>query len=166
MRDCMARAVAQAPVLLEPCDVPNFPQRGFTKASRGPSNCLPVSADACKSVRSRAAHSRRASVCVDDFVDNPARAALLSFELLAYCILTYRPRMKIALVTPARPVAHSGNRNTAMRWAQLLRELGHRVSVQTIWDGQSRSNDRTARTAQPRCNWPVLRMTIRRGRSC
>lgn len=45
--------------------------------------------------------------------------------------------MKIALVTPARPVAHSGNRNTAERWALLLRELGHRVSVQTIWDGKS-----------------------------
>ena len=44
--------------------------------------------------------------------------------------------MKIALVTPARPVAHSGNRNTAERWARLLRELGHRVSVQTVWDGK------------------------------
>jgi putative glycosyltransferase (TIGR04348 family) len=42
--------------------------------------------------------------------------------------------MKIALVTPARPVAHSGNRNTAQRWASLLRELGHRVRVQTAWD--------------------------------
>ena len=45
--------------------------------------------------------------------------------------------MKIALITPARPVAHSGNRNTAVRWALLLRELGHRVSVQTIWDGKA-----------------------------
>jgi putative glycosyltransferase (TIGR04348 family) len=44
--------------------------------------------------------------------------------------------MKIALITPARPVAHSGNRNTAMRWATLLRELGHRVRVMTAWDGQ------------------------------
>ncbi len=43
--------------------------------------------------------------------------------------------MKIALVTPARPVAHSGNRNTALRWSRLLRELGHRVRVQTTWDG-------------------------------
>jgi putative glycosyltransferase (TIGR04348 family) len=42
--------------------------------------------------------------------------------------------MKIALVTPARPVAHSGNRNTAVRWATLLRELGHRVRVLTAWD--------------------------------
>jgi putative glycosyltransferase (TIGR04348 family) len=44
--------------------------------------------------------------------------------------------MKIAVVTPARPVAHSGNRNTAVRWAGLLRELGHRVRVQTSWDGK------------------------------
>jgi putative glycosyltransferase (TIGR04348 family) len=44
--------------------------------------------------------------------------------------------MKIALITPARPVAHSGNRNTAVRWAQLLRALGHRVHVQTRWDGK------------------------------
>ena len=44
--------------------------------------------------------------------------------------------MKIALVTPARPVAHSGNRNTAVRWAQLLRALGHHVRVQTHWDGK------------------------------
>jgi putative glycosyltransferase (TIGR04348 family) len=44
--------------------------------------------------------------------------------------------MKIALVTPARPVARSGNRNTAVRWATLLRELGHRVRVLTAWDGR------------------------------
>jgi putative glycosyltransferase (TIGR04348 family) len=44
--------------------------------------------------------------------------------------------MKIALVTPARPVAHSGNRNTAERWARLLRALDHRVRVQTRWDGK------------------------------
>ena len=42
--------------------------------------------------------------------------------------------MKIALITPARPVAHSGNRNTAVRWATLLRELGHHVRVLTAWD--------------------------------
>ncbi|HEV7820761.1 MAG TPA: selenoneine biosynthesis selenosugar synthase SenB [Burkholderiales bacterium] len=45
--------------------------------------------------------------------------------------------MNIALITPARPVAHSGNRNTAERWATLLRELGHRVRTQTKWDGKA-----------------------------
>ena len=44
--------------------------------------------------------------------------------------------MKIALITPARPVAHSGNRKTAVRWAALLRGLGHRVLVATEWDGK------------------------------
>ena len=44
--------------------------------------------------------------------------------------------MKIALVTPARPAAHSGNRNTAVRWARMLRGLGHAVSVQMSWDGR------------------------------
>jgi putative glycosyltransferase (TIGR04348 family) len=43
--------------------------------------------------------------------------------------------MKIALITPARPAARSGNRNTAVRWAQLLREHGHAVSVQMSWNG-------------------------------
>ncbi len=43
--------------------------------------------------------------------------------------------MKITIITPARPASHSGNRNTAARWARLLRELGHRVCVQVEWDG-------------------------------
>lgn len=43
--------------------------------------------------------------------------------------------MKIALVTPARPGARSGNRHTALRWAAFLRAAGHRVTVATEWDG-------------------------------
>jgi putative glycosyltransferase (TIGR04348 family) len=43
--------------------------------------------------------------------------------------------MKIALVTPARPHARSGNRHTALRWAAFLRAAGHRVTVSTEWDG-------------------------------
>jgi putative glycosyltransferase (TIGR04348 family) len=43
--------------------------------------------------------------------------------------------MQIALITPARPTARSGNRNTATRWARFLRQLGHRVRVQEKWDG-------------------------------
>ncbi|MGH8671225.1 MAG: selenoneine biosynthesis selenosugar synthase SenB [Burkholderiales bacterium] len=44
--------------------------------------------------------------------------------------------MKIALITPARPGAHNGNRNTATRWARLLKEDGHQVKVQFEWNGE------------------------------
>lgn len=44
--------------------------------------------------------------------------------------------MKIALVTPAPPRTRLGNRNTAVRWAHFLRELGHDVRVQTAWNGE------------------------------
>lgn len=44
--------------------------------------------------------------------------------------------MRIALVTPARPGARSGNRHTALRWAAFLRAAGHRVTVSTEWNGQ------------------------------
>jgi putative glycosyltransferase (TIGR04348 family) len=43
--------------------------------------------------------------------------------------------MKIVLVTPAARHAKNGNRNTALRWARMLRELGHRVTIETQWDG-------------------------------
>lgn len=42
--------------------------------------------------------------------------------------------MRIAVITPAGAHSRHGNRNTAARWARLLRELGHRVVVQTSWD--------------------------------
>jgi putative glycosyltransferase (TIGR04348 family) len=44
--------------------------------------------------------------------------------------------MKIALITPARPRSRHGNRNTAVRWATLMRELGHQVSVEVAWNGR------------------------------
>ena len=45
--------------------------------------------------------------------------------------------MKIALITPAAANSRYGNRNTAVRWAQLLREQGHQVGVQQQWNGRS-----------------------------
>lgn len=44
--------------------------------------------------------------------------------------------MKIALVTPAPAQVHTGNRTTADRWAALLAELGHQVTIQKNWDGE------------------------------
>ena len=39
--------------------------------------------------------------------------------------------MKIILVTPALPRSRAGNRATAIRWRNILVELGHRVDVKT-----------------------------------
>lgn len=44
--------------------------------------------------------------------------------------------MKIALITPAAPTSRYGNRNTAVRWAELLRDLGHQVAIQQQWKGR------------------------------
>ena len=43
--------------------------------------------------------------------------------------------MRISIITPAAAHSRNGNRNTATRWARLLRELGHRVSVERAWSG-------------------------------
>ena len=74
--------------------------------------------------------------------------------------------MKIALVTPARPVARSGNRHTATRWARMLRELGHDVGVQQTWNGKPaelmialharRSHDSIRRYAQAHPLRPLI----------
>jgi putative glycosyltransferase (TIGR04348 family) len=42
--------------------------------------------------------------------------------------------MKISLITPAPKATRTGNRTTAMRWARLLRNLGHRVELATRYD--------------------------------
>jgi putative glycosyltransferase (TIGR04348 family) len=43
--------------------------------------------------------------------------------------------MKICLVTPAPGRSRKGNRVTAVRWARLLRDLGHRVAVEEEYRG-------------------------------
>jgi putative glycosyltransferase (TIGR04348 family) len=44
---------------------------------------------------------------------------------------------QIAIITPARAGARNGNRHTAQRWSGFLRQLGHRVTVGTGWNGES-----------------------------
>ena len=74
--------------------------------------------------------------------------------------------MKIALITPAAASSRYGNRNTAVRWAELLRELGHQVQVQERWNGRSadlllalhalRSHDSVARFAERHPDRPLI----------
>jgi glycosyltransferase involved in cell wall biosynthesis len=45
--------------------------------------------------------------------------------------------MKIGIVTPAPPGSRHGNRITALRWAGMLRSLGHRVAVNQGYEGES-----------------------------
>lgn len=44
--------------------------------------------------------------------------------------------MKISLVTPAGKQSRAGNRTTAVRWARILRALGHRVDVSLDDEGR------------------------------
>jgi putative glycosyltransferase (TIGR04348 family) len=45
--------------------------------------------------------------------------------------------MNVRLITPAPTHSRKGNRITALRWARLLRELGHRVTIATDYAGES-----------------------------
>src|SRR5262249_54196602 len=44
--------------------------------------------------------------------------------------------MKIVLVTPAPAAETSGNSVTANRWQNILRTLGHQVSITTEWSDE------------------------------
>lgn len=44
--------------------------------------------------------------------------------------------MRIGVITPAAPGSTTGNRVTANRWAGILRQLGHQVSVAQSYDGR------------------------------
>jgi hypothetical protein len=43
--------------------------------------------------------------------------------------------MRIGIITPAPPRSRYGNRVTALRWARILKDLGHRVTVSQIYEG-------------------------------
>jgi len=44
--------------------------------------------------------------------------------------------MKIGIITPAPPGSNYGNRVTAVRWARILKKLGHQVSIAEKYDAQ------------------------------
>lgn len=44
--------------------------------------------------------------------------------------------MTICLIAPAPPRSRRGNRWTALRWARMLRELGHRVVIEEEYRGR------------------------------
>lgn len=43
---------------------------------------------------------------------------------------------KVLIVTPASPGSRAGNRNTALRWARALGQLGCRARILTSWQGE------------------------------
>jgi len=48
--------------------------------------------------------------------------------------------MRIALVTPAKAGSRSGNRHTAVRWAAMLRAVGHKVTLATEWQPDEKTD--------------------------
>jgi len=44
--------------------------------------------------------------------------------------------VNIALITPGSPASRTGNRITALRWASILKSLGHRVRVGQEYEGE------------------------------
>jgi putative glycosyltransferase (TIGR04348 family) len=74
--------------------------------------------------------------------------------------------MKIRLITPAPAYSRKGNRVTALRWATLLRQLGHRVLIEERYEGGScdllvalharRSSESVARFRQQHPELPLI----------
>ena len=45
--------------------------------------------------------------------------------------------MDINLITPAKKFSKNGNRATSLRWARILRKLGHRVNISVNYEGEN-----------------------------
>lgn len=45
--------------------------------------------------------------------------------------------MRISLITPAKKASRAGNRTTAVRWARILRTLGHQVQIAVDYAGEA-----------------------------
>jgi len=44
--------------------------------------------------------------------------------------------VKISLITPAKKQSRNGNRTTAVRWARIFRDLGHKVKIDVVYQGE------------------------------
>src|SRR6266849_10820990 len=97
---------------------PSSHSTGLTIASFGPNNWGPSRSRLRRRVRCLASRN-----CCDRISDDSANMGEIKHS------------MKIALITPAGARSRSGNRHTAIRWAAMLRSLGHRVRVSIRWDG-------------------------------
>ena len=71
--------------------------------------------------------------------------------------------MRILIVTPAPPSSRKGNRVTALRWALLLRQLGHRVMLRNQYGDEEADllvalHARLSRPSVERAvtRWPVI----------
>jgi len=45
--------------------------------------------------------------------------------------------VKISLITPAKKLSRAGNRTTAVRWARIFQELGHRARISVDYERQA-----------------------------
>src|SRR6188768_1222687 len=74
--------------------------------------------------------------------------------------------MRIRIATPAPAHSRKGNRITALRWAKLLRQLGHQVVIEERYNGGGcdllvalharRSYESAARFRQEQPNRPLI----------
>ena len=48
----------------------------------------------------------------------------------------YATKMRIGIITLAPARSHYGNRITALRWAKILRQLGHHVTISQQYDNE------------------------------